>query len=180
MIPAGAHAAAAQRVFVALWPTSVVRDRLDEIAGQLARSAPHARRISAANFHLTLAFIGSLAENRIRELADSIGRCAAEEFEWVVDHVGHFDRVRILWAGGAATAALLALAGRVFALLDSLAIDYDRKVFAPHVTLLRNVTRWPAGRTPIEPAILWRSSRATLVLSEQTATGVAYVPLTPP
>jgi 2'-5' RNA ligase len=180
MTSARVRAAAVQKVFVALWPTSVVRDRLDAVADQLAPSAPHARRIAAANFHLTLAFIGSLSEERVSELAGSIGQCAAEEFDWVVDHVGHFDRVHVVWAGGAATAALRGLAGRVFALLNSLAIEYDRKAFAPHVTLLRNVTRWHAGRTPIEPAIVWRSRRATLVLSEQTTGGVVYVPLTPP
>src|SRR5262249_11636453 len=101
-----AGAPAKQRVFVALWPADDVRVRLDAIGQQLALRAPAARRMTAANLHLTLAFIGWLASERVAELATAIATISIEPFTWQVDHVGHFARAHVVWVGGAANAAL--------------------------------------------------------------------------
>jgi 2'-5' RNA ligase len=131
----------------------------------------------ASNLHLTLAFIGSLAENRTAALAQRLIACSTTEFDWVIDHVGHFARARVVWAGGPQSPKLLALAARVRELLDELAVPYDRKPFAPHVTLLRDVVRWPANVAPIKPEITWPCEQPTLICSEHRADGVIYVPV---
>jgi RNA 2',3'-cyclic 3'-phosphodiesterase len=172
----GADARKQQRVFIALWPTSTVRGRLGEVAGDLAHRATRARPVAPANFHLTLAFIGALDADRATELARRLDRLRSSAFEWELDHVGHFDRARVLWASGPESVSLLALAATVRSELDALGIAYDSKPFSPHVTLLRNVVRWPGQTLPIEPPIVWPCERATLVRSEQGANGVTYMP----
>ena len=173
---APADAVESQRVFVALWPSPGARTRLAEVTDGVARQATGARRILPPNLHLTLAFIGSLREDRTADLALHLQRCEASEFDWVLDHVGYFHAARVLWAGGPENPAVLGLAARVRALLDRREIEYDRKPFVPHVTLLRNVARWALGNRPIDPPIAWPSNGPTLVRSKQGARGVTYVP----
>lgn len=166
-----------QRVFVALWPTPAVRTRLSEVASQLARLAAGGRQIAAANLHLTLAFIGMLHTDRVAGLASRLAECATSEFDWIVDRVGHFAGARVVWAGGADNSQLGGLAATVRQLLESTEIDFDRKPFAAHVTLLRNVVRWSTPHYPIAPSIVWRCQGPTLVRSEPGSRGVSYTPV---
>jgi 2'-5' RNA ligase len=173
----GTSAAGTQRVFVALWPTPAVRERLRDVTSRLAADALTARIISASNLHLTLAFIGSLGENRTEALAERLTTWSTTEFDWVIDHVGYFARARVVWAGGPQTPKLFALAASVRELLEELAVSYDRKPFAPHVTLLRDVAHWPANVVPIKPEVTWPCKRPTVIRSEHRADGVVYVPV---
>jgi len=178
MNPDGAIAAEAARVFVALWPTLAVREHLRDVASRLAADAVNARVISASNLHLTLAFIGPLDEKRVTEIARRLTAWPTAEFDWVIDHVGYFERARVVWAGGRQSAKLFALASSVRRMLDELPVTYDRKPFAPHVTLLRDAARSPTNGTCIQPEIVWPCERPTLVRSERRAGGVVYVPVT--
>jgi 2'-5' RNA ligase len=172
-----ADAFEAERVFVALWPSPGVRARLGEIADALVQGTSPARRVAHANFHLTLAFIGTLGRKRIADLAARLSRCSVSEFDWSVDRVGYFDRARVVWAGGPENDALHALADRVRELLDSAGVAYDRKPFVPHITLLRDVRHWTSTLTSIVPAIAWTCREPTLVRSVQTAGVVTYSPV---
>jgi 2'-5' RNA ligase len=164
-------------VFVALWPTPAVRTRLSEVADKLARLAVGGRQMAAANLHLTLAFIGMLQADRVATLARGLADCATPEFDWIVDRVGHFSGARVVWAGGANNAHLHALAATVRELLESMTIDFDRKPFAAHVTLLRDVARWKTPHHAIDPSIIWRCQRPTLVRSDPGPRGVSYTPV---
>jgi 2'-5' RNA ligase len=82
----------------------------------------------------------------------------------------------VLWAGGAAPAALADLAARVRALLDAQGIRYDRRAFVPHVTLLRDLRREDAAAAAaaIEPPIQWWLDRAVLLRSAPDRQGSRY------
>jgi RNA 2',3'-cyclic 3'-phosphodiesterase len=164
-------------VFVALWPTPAVRTRLSEVADQLARLAVGGRQMAAANLHLTLAFIGMLQADRVADLARGLADCATSEFDWVVDRVGHFSAARVVWAGGADSANLRAVTASVRELLESMDIDFDRKPFAAHVTLLRDVARWNTPHHAIDPSIVWRCQRPALIRSDPGPHGVSYTPV---
>ena len=169
-----------QRVFIALWPPAQVRAALAEIAARLiAQVPPGGRLVPAANLHLTLAFIGSLEDDRVAELAPLVERCRCAPFSWRLDRLGGFDRARVLWAGGEAVEPLEQLAASARAILDRQRIAYDRKPFAPHVTLVRDAGRLPPGAAAITPAIDWLCERATLVRSTSGGrAGAGYVPIT--
>lgn len=168
------------RCFVALWPDDAVRDRLDALAGEWHRRFPRARRVRRDNLHLTLAFIGEIEADRAQLVAD---RIAAQDWSpgtWRVESIGAFVRARVLWAGSGDDPQLGSMAAAVRALLDELQVRYDRKPFAPHVTLLRNLPRAAAGiAQAIEPPIVWPTFQPVLLQSLHVEVGVRYVPVAP-
>jgi RNA 2',3'-cyclic 3'-phosphodiesterase len=166
------------RVFVALWPPPAVRARLSDVAAALPAHTSAGRQVAASNLHLTLAFIGPLEEERVAELGAHVERFRIEPFVWCIDHLGAFPRARVLWAGGAASPALASLAEGVRELLDRLHVEYDRKPFSAHVTLIRDAARLPAGTALIDPPIEWVCERVTLVQSVNDGVGAVYRPLT--
>jgi len=52
------------RLFFALWPDADVATRLEYVAAQLSVSSP-GRLVHAKNYHVTLAFIGEVAESKL-------------------------------------------------------------------------------------------------------------------
>ena len=127
------------------------------------------------NLHLTLVFIGTLPLARANRLAAELARVPAEDFDWSVDQIGAFAAAGVLWAGGESV-PLRQLAVRVRQLLDELAIAYDRRPFAPHVTLLRQLPRQAATKAaaPILPPIRWRAGAPRLLQSTSDVHGIRY------
>ncbi len=166
-----------QRVFIALWPPDPVRAALARVAAELSGKSSVGRVVPEANLHLTLAFIGALEEERVAQLAPVVALSGDGPFSWRLDHVGAFERARVLWAGGQHNASLAALAQTMRGLLDRLQINYDRKPFAPHVTLVRDAKKLPRGSGPITPPIDWPCERPVLVRSVSQIGGVRYMPI---
>jgi 2'-5' RNA ligase len=164
------------RCFVACWPDQATRTRLDHVARSLHLRHPGARRMQADNLHLTLAFVGELPRSMASEVASAMADLSVAAFAWCVDRLGRFDRAHIVWAGGPEEPRLARLAEQVRARLRALEVPFDRKPFAAHVTLLRDVTaREPLLERPelneaIEP-IHWPIDAARLVVSEHDAGG---------
>jgi 2'-5' RNA ligase len=166
------------RCFIAAWPDDAARRQCEALTDALRPHAQHGRVMRPENLHLTMAFIGELADERGARVA---ARCAALSgigCDWQLDEIGHFARPRVLWAGGPLSAALDAIAGRARALLDDLQIDYDRKPFVPHVTLLRDVRRYDGPRT-IAPPIAWPICSIALYRSGRDDAGARYVGVEP-
>jgi len=170
------------RCFVACWPDEATRARLDRAAHDAHQRHLRARRVHGGNLHLTLAFIGELPFASAHELVAALGGLSVEAFEWRIDHVGRFERARVLWAGGPPEPALVELAERVREELKTLRVRFDEKRFAAHVTLLRDLPpqrgHEPADLVvPIEP-FTWPMREALLVVSERDAQGATvYRPL---
>jgi len=172
------------RCFVACWPDDATRTLLDDAAQQASRRYPNARRVPRDNLHLTLAFIGELPEPRAVEAVQALRDAVDQAFEWRIDHVGRFERARVVWAGGQPEPRLVRMAELVRKQLQSLAIRFDPKPFVPHVTLLRDVrlasqrSARPATDTagvaePLAP-FGWPIRDARLMLSERTPQGATY------
>ncbi len=164
------------RCFVACWPDDSTRHRLDQTAREALARCPGARRVHAENLHLTLAFIGELPEPKAREAAEALRRLSSEPFEWRIDHVGRFEKAHVLWAGGPAEPRLEQLAERVRNELQTLRIGFDRKRFAAHVTLLRDLP--PRAATRIADVVeaiesfSWPIRDALMMVSERDPQGV--------
>ena len=151
------------RLFFAIWPDAAARERLEALAAEVARVA-RGKPVPAANFHLTLAFLGEVEEARARLLPSIAGEIEARPFRLSLDRVGSFPRARVAWAGCAKAA--VELAGLQAALAAGLAeggFALEERPFAPHLTLARKTT---ASLPPaaIEP-IAWRVEEFALVRS---------------
>lgn len=178
------------RAFVAIVPPATVRTELEAVVTQLRRrDADEAVRWVAADaLHITLAFLGQIAESTVEPLIDALRKETAglEPFELVVGSLGTFgDRRRrggaqVVWAGlGGKVDALQELHSQVNAAVKSVGLRVESRAFQPHITLgrVRRGHRWrldPAHAPPI-PSTVFRVDTVTLMESRLGRGPAVYV-----
>jgi RNA 2',3'-cyclic 3'-phosphodiesterase len=172
-----------RRLFFALFPDEAMRQALAEAARNAVRTSG-GRPVRTENLHLTLAFLGSVAERRVPEL-EEIGRQAAASragrepsLDIAFDHLEYWRTAQLLCALPAAPpAALVALARRLQALLGGRGFAPDLKPFRPHVTVVRKVLR--PGRIASLHPVLWRFTELALAESRTRPEGPLYTVVAP-
>ena len=138
------------RAFVAVSPPLEVRRALLRAARGLP-VAGEVRWIKPENVHLTLKFLGDVAEEDLVRVADALDSVCErhEAFEVMPSGFGAFPsarRARILWAGvGEGAGRLTALAQDVQRSLEALSFEPENRPYRPHLTL---------GRARGRPAVL--------------------------
>ena len=167
------------RCFVALWPDAAAAEQLAAVGAELCRHDAAARRLTAADLHLTLAFIGELFEATARALADALAVEFDRSSRWSIDHVGAFPRARVLWGGGADDPALGALAEDVRDCLGRFGAPFDTKAFVPHITLARGFRAAEPLPRPLATAIPCRFGPPRLARSISTNTARRYATVSP-
>lgn len=162
------------RCFIAVWPDAPTRLALAALSNDVRQRIAHRRATRVEDLHLTLTFIGDLADVDARAVAQAVARVQLEAFDWQLDRRGFFSQAGVLWAGAgdAASGPLLELADRVRGLLDQMNVDYDRRALTPHVTLLRGVRQFDAEK--IAPPISWRIDAIALYRSSGDRSGARY------
>jgi 2'-5' RNA ligase len=159
------------RVYFALWPAEDVRAQIATIAREwVDRSV--GRAIRPENFHMTLAFLGSVSDEalvRIREIAASL---RAPPFEFALDRIETWKAANVLCLVATQPApTLLSFATRLrFSLLEQQP-ELSRQDFRAHVTLARQpVRRVDAAIGPV----IWPVSAFVLVESGSSPQGSEY------
>jgi 2'-5' RNA ligase len=139
------------RSFVAINLPSRVKERVDLMQKEWGALGPHVRWVAPENVHITLKFLGDVAEERVAAIGDALGGVAARvcPFDFTVTSFGVFPDLRyprIVWLGigeGADRVAALQLA--VEAEMESLGFAPEKRAFRPHVTVGR--MKSPRGRS---------------------------------
>jgi 2'-5' RNA ligase len=148
------------RLFVAAYPPGDALDHLAEAIGGLrlgaaAAAGTNVRLAARPLWHLTLAFLGEVADDRTPDAAGALGDGVARWLEPTPDRVvrlrlaggGRFGRRRftVLWVGLAGDVdGLRSLADAVRRELRRARLPFDRKPFRPHLTFARPGERLPA------------------------------------
>jgi len=143
------------RMFVAVVPPEYVLEHLDEFL-EPRREAGAFQWTLPEQLHVTLAFLGSVADRHLDDLGDALERAATRRtpFDARLTAGGAFPdaaRARVLYAGlemseaGRTELELLAAGARAAA--SHTGIEVDGRRFRPHVTLARlgrptEVTSW--------------------------------------
>jgi RNA 2',3'-cyclic 3'-phosphodiesterase len=131
------------RLFVAVQLSEPAREDLDSRAGALRGSLEGWRWVPPEQWHLTLAFLGEVAPERLPELTRRMGLAARRHrpFDLWLDGFGAFRnprRAHVLWAGVAGDSdALAALADSVGAGARRSKIDLEQRPYRAHVTVGR-------------------------------------------
>jgi RNA 2',3'-cyclic 3'-phosphodiesterase len=142
------------RLFVAVVPPEAALEHLAEgLQAARAREAAvlgdQALRWSRPDtWHLTLAFLGELADRRVPDLDRRLHRAASRHPACAValSGAGRFDG-RVLWVGfSGEVAGLKRLAASVQAASRRVGADVDERPLRPHITLAR--TRDPMDLRP--------------------------------
>jgi len=130
------------RLFVALNLPANVQDGLWAAAARLREMDLPVKWVRGAGIHLTLKFLGDVADEREGELVAALGGAArgARALSLVLEGFGvfpDFRRPRVVWAGIAPDAALEILQHRVEQEFAPLGFPTEARPFRPHVTLGR-------------------------------------------
>ena len=163
------------RVFFALWPSPEAARQLAAVAASFAAAAG-GRATRLESIHLTLAFLGDVAVDRLPELERAAREVRGEAFALTLDRLGIWPHNRIFWAGcsvlppalaelSAALGAALPAAG--FAVADAW------RTFTPHVTLVRKMVALDAALPECELAA-WNNRQFVLARSTRSAEGSSY------
>lgn len=177
------------RLFVAVDPTDAVRAALAEAQARLRDAAPRAdvRWVDPTNLHLTLKFLGTVADERVAEVRDAVTSAVAGHapIALAARGLGVFPslrRPRVVWAGlVAGVAPLRALAAAIDTALEPLGHPREDRPFAAHVTLGR--VRSPNGVARLSSALTagatldfgaWTASDVVLYCSHLRPTGSVY------
>jgi 2'-5' RNA ligase len=123
------------RLFLAV---PVPDDQVGELV-RLQRGLRIGRRTAPESFHVTLAFLGEVDEDRAGALAEALMADRLEGAEVTLRGTGHFggDKPRLVYAGVEATPALDRLAARLGRVAREAGIAPEARRFMPHVTLAR-------------------------------------------
>ena len=160
------------RMFFALWPSPRVARSLAAQARALASQAG-GRVTRTDSIHLTLAFLGDIALDRVEQLLALPADVTSAPFELHLDRLGVWPRNGIGWAApSGAPDALVELQARLANWLEQAGFRVEARAFVPHVTLVRKATH--AVPDLAMPSIAWPVDEFVLVRSNLSATTSRY------
>jgi 2'-5' RNA ligase len=169
------------RTFVAVFPPPDIREALFRAARDLPASKAF-RLIGPEKLHLTLKFLGNVAEDDLSRVAQALEplRERHEPFEVSTSGFGAFPserKARILWAGvGEGSEPLRAVALSVDDLLEPAGFGREQRPYVPHLTLGRARSRHAKldGASVSPPALRFTLSSVDLVESVPGEGEVTY------
>jgi 2'-5' RNA ligase len=164
-----------RRLFFALWPEGDERRALAAAVAP-ALAVAGGRAVPAENLHLTLEFLGAVADEQLPVLATLGAAVRLPDEAIVLDGLRYWDRAQTLAVVAGATPAGWRSAQQ--SLREALAgsgFRIDARPWLPHVTLVRKL-RHPPPLAPARP-FEWRPAELALVASEPSPAGSRYTPL---
>lgn len=162
----------ALRLFFAVKPDPHTLDRLTENAWHLGEGS-HGRAVPRSNLHMTLLFLGEQPREQLPTIIEAAGRIRTHGFDVTCDKLRYMPEQHLIWTGvSAPDPALGRLRDGLVQELDRAAVEFDRKRFKPHVTLVRRALEAPNMMefTPCR----WSVDRFCLLVSNSSTTGPRY------
>ncbi len=172
-----------QRLFVAVVPPPSVREAWEAFLDPRREAGTELRWVLPESWHVTCAFMGSVADGVVDDLGEALTAVAARTapFTLTVSGGGAFpnpDAAKVLWLGvtdGALELGELAVRCRNAATGRGIEVDGGR--FRPHVTVARTngrrVLRWLQVLDAIGPQT-WPAVEFRLVRSQLLPGGAGY------
>ena len=131
----------------------------------------------AANLHLTLAFLGEIAGDRMNDLIRLGDDLPTDAIALRFDRIESWKGARVACLRPARVPpALERLAGQLATGLQMAGVALESRHFKPHVTLARQTTI-PAASVPVWPVLEWQVPVLALVRSRLSPGGAEYAVL---
>ena len=124
------------RLFAAIELSEEMKKTIGGTLHTLKQKDVRGSYVPLQNLHLTLAFIGET--DQPGAVKDALSGISWKPFKLALSDLGTFGD--LLWVGMKGNQGLSAAAKTVRDALDAAGIDYDRKKFTPHITLIRKAS----------------------------------------
>lgn len=159
------------RLFLALWPDDGVRQAISKEIVQFSHVS--AKRVKPENYHITLAFLGNVPVGHVSGIVEELSKVNFSAFDFRIDFVMYIHRSRMLWlTPRRGSEPLGALVKSISQHLESCGFAPERKPFAAHITIARNVKMTQACQTI--QGFMWSVSSFCLVESQLKPSGPYY------
>ena len=133
------------RLFIAIRLSGDLKKEITGTMHELKKLGVKGSYVPTDNLHLTLAFIGETSESE--KVKNALSTVEWKSFRLSLSEIGNFGD--ILWIGAKGNQGLSGAARNVREALDHAGIEYDRKKFLPHITLIRKVSgSWQHVKAP--------------------------------
>jgi len=171
------------RVFFALPIDGKTRLGIDQWRSQ--SFPPFKGIVPAANYHITLAFLGALPAVRLEDLCQKVDslldkhgleKAPFQPGTLQINQTGYWSKPGILWVGPDHWSSSL---GRLAVKLSNICCQFgakkDKQAYQPHITLVRKCQS--PHKPVIEPDFTLHFDRVTLFETKPTKRGVGYHPV---
>lgn len=138
---------------------------------------PGLRWTPAEQLHITLKFLGDVADDRVGRIVEALDGIAARGFTVELERLELLGRAGVLAAAAKPAPSLSRLAGEVRSRLASFAEDPEEREFHPHITLARarRGSRVPKAHSlPPLPALEFTATCLRLYRSQTRPEGAVY------
>ena len=175
-MPDPERSSATRRLFFALWPDAALRATA---AVRVATLAPAGvgRPQRPDQLHVTLVFLGAVAEARIADVHAVAAGVTAAPFAVELDRLEYWRKPRVLSLCASVVPPVLeTLVERLRRELAARELPTESRPYVPHLTLARKVVRYEPSSGTVEP-LRWPAPAITLVESRNVDSGSHYEPL---
>jgi 2'-5' RNA ligase len=129
------------RLFVALEIPLTARKNLSALIASLRAITREPRWVRAENLHVTLKFLGEVAESKLAAVQTALGGIRSHQAVTLAFRgLGFFPnekKPRVFWAGIEASSNLKTLAADIEGAMERCGIAREMREFSPHLTLAR-------------------------------------------
>ncbi len=159
------------RIFFALWPDKETRSGLCTITQQFKDEK--FRLVKKSNLHITLEFLGEVAEDDLQQLVAKSNCIQAEPFEIELTRIGWWRKPGVLWIGTQQIPKqLIQLVESIKQIVEQQDLETDKRPYEPHVTIARKVKQVQLPKQSF--AIRWQVNSFALLVSKSINSGVEY------
>lgn len=149
------------RLFVAIQLSEEMKSSITGTMHALKKAGVRGSYVPTQNLHLTLAFIGETKDAAV--VKEALGTVSFKPFRLALSDIGCFGD--LVWIGLKGNQGMPAVVKSVRDALDVAGIDYDRKKFMPHITIIRKASGpWqqvpaPKGEMMVKKISLMKSEQ---------------------
>lgn len=133
------------RLFVAVTLSEEMKSSVTKTMHELKKAGVKGSYVPAQNLHLTVAFIGEIKDSS--SVKEALRTVELKPFRLSLSDMGCFGD--LLWVGLKGNQGLSSAVRAVREALDQAGVEYDRKKFVPHITVIRKASgNWQAVEAP--------------------------------
>lgn len=159
-----------KRLFFALWPDALTRQKLDAINARIELKG--VRKLKPSNLHITLVFLGNIEDRMLADIAEQAGHIQVPNFTFQLDGIEHWREPKtICLTVNQPPQALHKLVGSLVDIVKQYPIHLHERLYRAHVTLMRKAK---ADYSLAFEPVLWKAKGFVLVESISTPNGIVY------